>query len=66
MTDTERNGSRNQPSSKSLDLQLSIHPDHATEFMGWLRQVVETTLAASLAGRRNRGRSRMVHGMLLT
>lgn len=30
-------------------------PDQAAEFMGWLRQVVETSVAASLAGQKTRG-----------
>ena len=52
MTDTEKNCTANRSSSKPFNLQLPIDPDQATEFMGWLRQVVEAAVAASLAGQK--------------
>jgi predicted DNA-binding transcriptional regulator AlpA len=52
MTETERNGTENRPTAKALNLQLSLDPDQATEFMNWLSQVVETSIAASLVGQK--------------
>ena len=36
--------------TKPLNLHLSIDADQTTEILGWLRQVVETSIAANLAG----------------